>query len=116
MREERGTSTEYVAERMRKKPNPYTIEGMIDGIGALSLMAVEEPNSENGLRARKVVLILLVPFVISGVLEIVGVAADTKMRTLGEGAASVFYTPNYNGQFLVRVAGDEDTTAEKRRS
>jgi hypothetical protein len=71
--EERGTSTEYVAERMRKKPNPYTIEGMIDGLGALSSMAVEEPNSLNGRRARTMVTILLIPFVVSGVLEIAGV-------------------------------------------
>jgi predicted permease len=40
------------------------------------------------------------------VLEIVGVAADSKMRTLGEAAAPAFYTPDYNGQLLVRVAGD----------
>ncbi|HXA51113.1 MAG TPA: ABC transporter permease [Candidatus Acidoferrum sp.] len=40
------------------------------------------------------------------VLEIVGVAADTKMRTLGEAAAPAFFTPDYNGQFLVRVSGD----------
>ena len=40
------------------------------------------------------------------VLEIVGVAADSKMRTLGEAATPAFYTPDYNGQFLVRVAGD----------
>jgi predicted permease len=40
------------------------------------------------------------------VLEIVGVAADSKMRTLGEAAAPAFYTPDFNGQFLVRVAGD----------
>jgi putative ABC transport system permease protein len=40
------------------------------------------------------------------VLEIVGVAADTKMRTLGEAAAPAFYTPDFNGQLLVRVAGN----------
>jgi predicted permease len=39
-------------------------------------------------------------------LEIVGVAADTKMRTLGEGDMPAVYTPDYNGQLLVRVAGD----------
>jgi hypothetical protein len=71
--EERGTSTEYVAERMRKKPNPYTIEGMIDGIGALSQMAVEEPDTHNGRAARTMVKILLVPFLVGGVLEITGV-------------------------------------------
>ncbi len=40
------------------------------------------------------------------VVEIVGVVADTKMRTLGEPAAPVFYTPDFNGQLVVRVAGD----------
>jgi ABC-type antimicrobial peptide transport system permease subunit len=40
------------------------------------------------------------------VLEIVGVAADTKMRTLGEASAPAFYTPDYNAQFLIRVSGD----------
>jgi putative ABC transport system permease protein len=39
-------------------------------------------------------------------LEIVGIAADSKMRTLGEGAMPALYTPDYNGQFLVRVTGD----------
>jgi hypothetical protein len=38
-------------------------------------------------------------------LEVVGVAADTRMRTLGEPPAPVFYTPDYNGQFVVRVSG-----------
>jgi predicted permease len=39
-------------------------------------------------------------------LEIIGIAADSKMRTLGEGSMPALYTPDYNGQFLVRVAGD----------
>jgi len=39
-------------------------------------------------------------------LEIVGVAADTKLRTLGEGDMPAIYTPDYNGQLLLRVAGD----------
>lgn len=39
-------------------------------------------------------------------LEIVGVAADSKLRTLGEAAAPAFYTPQFNAQFMVRVAGD----------
>ncbi len=49
------------------------------------------------------------------VLEIVGVAADSKMRTLGEAAAPAFYTPDYNGQFLVRVAGDPAQWSEPLR-
>ncbi|HEV2448001.1 MAG TPA: ABC transporter permease, partial [Candidatus Sulfopaludibacter sp.] len=40
------------------------------------------------------------------VLEIVGLAADSRIRTIGESAAPAVYTPNFNGQFLVRVAGD----------
>jgi putative ABC transport system permease protein len=39
-------------------------------------------------------------------LEIVGVVADSKMRTLGEGNMPALYTPDFNGQFLIRVAGD----------
>jgi predicted permease len=39
-------------------------------------------------------------------LEIVGVAEDTRMRTLGEGNMPAVYTPDYNGQFLIRAAGD----------
>ncbi len=40
------------------------------------------------------------------VLEVIGIAADTSMRTLGEGSMPALYTPDYNGQFLVKVAGD----------
>jgi len=39
-------------------------------------------------------------------LVVVGVVADTSMRTLGEGNMPALYTPDFNGQFLVRVAGD----------
>ena len=39
-------------------------------------------------------------------LTIVGVVADSKIRTLGEGSMPALYTPDYNGQLLVRVAGD----------
>jgi len=37
-------------------------------------------------------------------LQVIGVAADSKMRTLGEGDSPAFYRPEFNGQFLVRVA------------
>ena len=40
------------------------------------------------------------------ILEIIGVTADAKMRTLGEGSAPVFFTPYENPQLLVRVAGN----------
>jgi putative ABC transport system permease protein len=40
------------------------------------------------------------------VLEIIGVAADAKMRTLGEDHAPVYFTPFSDSQLLVRVAGD----------
>ena len=40
------------------------------------------------------------------VLEIVGVAADTKMRTLGEDYAPVIFTPYADSQMIVRVAGN----------
>jgi putative ABC transport system permease protein len=49
-------------------------------------------------------------------IEIVGVVADTKMRTLGEGSMPALYTPDYNGQFLVRVAGDARQWIEPLRS
>jgi predicted permease len=49
------------------------------------------------------------------VLEIVGVAADTKVRTLGEGAAPAVYTPDHNGQLLVRVSGDPTQWIEPLR-
>ena len=40
------------------------------------------------------------------VLEIIGVTADAKMRTLGEGHAPVFFTPYADSQLVVRVAGN----------
>jgi hypothetical protein len=40
------------------------------------------------------------------VLEIIGVTADSKMRTLGEDHAPVFFTPFTDAQLLVRVAGN----------
>jgi predicted permease len=40
------------------------------------------------------------------VLEIIGVTADAKMRTLGEDRAPVFFTPYADAQLLVRVAGN----------
>ena len=71
--EERTTSVEYVADRLKKKPNPFTIEGMIDGIGQLSSAAVEDPESPRGRLARTMVLWLLLPFVIAGIFELAGV-------------------------------------------
>jgi hypothetical protein len=71
--EERTTSVEYVADRLKKKPNPYTIEGMIDGIGQLSSAAVEDPDSPRGRSARVMVLWLLVPFLVAGFFELIGV-------------------------------------------
>jgi len=38
-------------------------------------------------------------------LQVIGVTADAKMRTLGEGPAPVFFTPYAEAQLLVRVAG-----------
>ncbi len=40
------------------------------------------------------------------VLEVIGVTADAKMRTLGEDHAPVFFTPFSDSQLLVRVAGN----------
>ena len=40
------------------------------------------------------------------VLEIVGVIADTRMRTLGEDHAPMFFTPYEDTQMMVRTAGD----------
>jgi hypothetical protein len=39
-------------------------------------------------------------------LVIVGLVADSKMRTLGEGSKSALYTPDFNGQLVTRVTGD----------
>jgi hypothetical protein len=71
--EDRTTSVEYVADRLKHKPSPYTIEGMIDGIGQLSSAAVEDPESPRGRSARAMVLWLLVPFVVAGIFELAGV-------------------------------------------
>ncbi len=39
------------------------------------------------------------------ILEIVGVAADFKMRTLGEANVPAVFKPDFNAQLLIRVAG-----------
>ena len=70
--EDRTASVEYIADQL-KRSNPYTIEGMIDGIGQLSSAAVEEPDSPRGRQARTMVLLLLVPFLLAGVFELAGV-------------------------------------------
>ncbi|MBI3760163.1 MAG: FtsX-like permease family protein, partial [Deltaproteobacteria bacterium] len=49
-------------------------------------------------------------------LEIVGVAADSKMRTLGEGSVPVLFQPDFNAQLLVRVAGIPSQWIEPLRS
>ena len=49
-------------------------------------------------------------------VEVVGVVADTRMRTLGEGKAPALYTPDYNGEFLVRVTGDARQWIEPLRA
>jgi predicted permease len=48
--------------------------------------------------------------------EIVGVAADFKMRTLGEANVPAVFKPDFNGQLLVRVAGDPRQWIEPIRS
>jgi predicted permease len=50
------------------------------------------------------------------VLEIVGVAADTKMRTLGESNVPAFFKPNFNAQLLVHVAGNPSQWIEPLRT
>jgi ABC-type antimicrobial peptide transport system permease subunit len=49
-------------------------------------------------------------------VEIVGVAADSKMRTLGEGNSPAFFEPDFNTQLLVRVAGNSAQWIEPLRS
>lgn len=49
-------------------------------------------------------------------IQIVGVAADCKLRTLGEAPQPAFYTPDFNGQLLVRVAGDPARWTEPLRA
>jgi len=39
-------------------------------------------------------------------LVVVGLVADSKMRTLGEGSKPALYTPDFNGQLLTRVTGN----------
>jgi putative ABC transport system permease protein len=39
-------------------------------------------------------------------LEVIGVAANSKMRTLGEASVPAFFRPEFNGQLLVRVSGN----------
>jgi predicted permease len=80
-----------IADR-EHKPTPAIVNRTL----ALQFFAGADPIGAHLIRGREK----------EDVLEIVGVAADTKMRTLGEAATPAFYTPDYNGQFLVRVSGD----------
>ena len=89
-----------IADRDRK-PTPAIINRTL----ALQLFPGADPIGQHLIRGRDK----------EDVLEIVGVAADTKMRTLGEAATPAFYTPDYNGQFLVRVAGDPAQWTEPLR-
>lgn len=50
------------------------------------------------------------------VLEIVGVAADFKMRTMGEAHVPAVFMPDFNAQFLVRVAGNPAPWVESLRN
>lgn len=49
-------------------------------------------------------------------LRIVGVAADFKMRTLGESGVPAIFKPEFNAQLLVRVAGNASSWIEPLRS
>jgi len=49
------------------------------------------------------------------IVEIVGVAADFKMRTLGEKNKPALFMPDFNAQLLVRVAGDPSAWIEPLR-
>jgi len=49
-------------------------------------------------------------------LEIVAVAADSKMRTLGEANVPAFFKSDFNAQLLVRVAGHPSQWIEPLRS
>jgi putative ABC transport system permease protein len=49
-------------------------------------------------------------------LEIIGVTADAKMRTLGEDHEPVFFTPNADSQLIVRVAGNPTQWIKPLRS
>ncbi len=50
------------------------------------------------------------------ILEVVGVAADTKMRTLGEAGIPAFFKPDFNSQLLVRVTGNPSQWIEPLRT
>jgi predicted permease len=50
------------------------------------------------------------------ILEIVGVAADFKMRTLGEANVPAVFKPDFNAQLLVRVAGNPVQWVEPLRN
>ena len=49
-------------------------------------------------------------------LEIVGISADFRMRTLGEANVPAVFTPDFNAQFLVRVAGNPALWMEPLRN
>jgi putative ABC transport system permease protein len=49
-------------------------------------------------------------------LQIVGVAANSKMRTLGEGDVPGLFRPEFNAQLLVRVTGSPGNWIEPLRS
>jgi ABC-type antimicrobial peptide transport system permease subunit len=48
--------------------------------------------------------------------EVVGVAADFKMRTMGEANVPAVFTPDFNAQLLVRVAGNAALWIEPLRN
>jgi putative ABC transport system permease protein len=50
------------------------------------------------------------------VLEIVGVAADFKMRTMGEANVPAVFRPDFNAQLFVRVAGNPALWIEPLRN
>ena len=75
-----------------RKPTPVIVNRTL----ALQFFAGADPIGAHLIRGREK----------EEVLEIVGVAADTKTRTLGEAAAPAFYTPDHTSQFLIRVSGD----------
>jgi putative ABC transport system permease protein len=74
------------------KPTPAIINRAL----ARHLFGVNDPIGARLVRGREK----------AEALEIMGVVADTRMRTLGEGSVPALFTPDYNGAFLVRVAGD----------
>jgi predicted permease len=75
-----------------RKPIPVIVNRML----AREFFAGADPIGQHLLMGRE-----------SGdLLEIVGVAGDSKMRTLGEANAPAFFKPDLNAQLLVRVAGN----------